>query len=52
MQYTLTRSESKLIDSLRAIGANHCRVPCVIYIQAGKLARIEIEKVIESIELI
>lgn len=52
MQYRLTGAESKLIDSLRAIRANHCRVPCVIYIQDGKLARIEIEKVIESIKLI
>ncbi len=47
----LTPDEAKLIEAIRKMRVSHGRIPCIIYIQDGKLVRVEFEKVVESVKL-
>ena len=47
----LTKEERKLIETLRNIKVDFGRIPCIIYIQDGKLFRVEMETAIKSTKL-
>ena len=47
----LTKEERTLIETLRGIKVDFGRIPCIIYIQDGKLFRIEMETAIKSTKL-
>jgi hypothetical protein len=47
----LTEAERNLILLIRRQGIEHGEIPCIIYIQDGKLMRVKLEKVIESVKL-
>lgn len=45
----ITEPEKKFIESIRKLKVEHGRIPCIIFIQDGKLIRVEFEKVIVSV---
>ena len=47
----LTREERNLIKALRSCLMSHGRIPCVIYVQDGKMVRVEIERPTSSVML-
>ena len=47
----LSGDEWRLIDAIRKTKIANGRIPCVIFMQDGKLVRIEFERVFESVKL-
>lgn len=47
----ITKEERNLIKALRSCNISHGRIPCTVFIQDGKIVRVEIERPTESIML-